>query len=97
MRIADTPADPGPVLDALAAGDADALSDAFHNALLPAAESVDPRLADVRRAAESALGRRVCMTGSGSTLFVPLPADTDLEPAALTIPGIRRMVLTRSR
>jgi 4-diphosphocytidyl-2-C-methyl-D-erythritol kinase len=63
--------DPRAVLDALAAGDADALARACGNALLDAAVAVEPRLTSALAAARAAYGPRVHMTGSGSTLFVP--------------------------
>ncbi len=43
---------------------------ALFNDLLPAAERVEPRLADVRRRAERVAGAPVHTSGSGSTLFV---------------------------
>jgi 4-diphosphocytidyl-2-C-methyl-D-erythritol kinase len=75
--------DPRPVLDALAAGDADALGRACSNALLPAALAVEPRLAAAIGAARAAYGPRVHLSGSGSTLFVPCA-----EPRVLPVPGL---------
>jgi 4-diphosphocytidyl-2-C-methyl-D-erythritol kinase len=74
--------DPRAVLDALAAGDADALGRACSNALLEPALAVEPRLAAAIAAARDAYGTPVHMTGSGSTLFVPAA-----EPRVLPVPG----------
>lgn len=41
------------------------------NDLAPAAEAVEPRLAEARQRAEAAIAGRIHLTGSGSTLFVP--------------------------
>lgn len=84
--------DPGPVLAAIRAGDPEALAASFHNSLEPAAEQVEPRLEPLRRELTRACGRRVCLSGSGSTLFVPLAED---EPTP-TAPSDVRVVLTRS-
>jgi len=74
--------DPRAVLDALAAGDADALARACSNALLAPALVVEPRLAAALGAARAAYGDRVHMSGSGSTLFVPAA-----DPRVVPVPG----------
>lgn len=76
------PSDPRAVLDALAAGDADALGRACSNALLEPALSVEPRLSAAIAAARATYGPCVHMTGSGSTLFVPAAV-----PRILPVPG----------
>lgn len=53
--------------------------DGLFNDLLPAAERVEPRLAELRRRAEALAGTTVRMTGSGSTLYIPSP-DPALAP-----------------
>ena len=53
---------------ALTGGEPGQWESSLFNDLAPAAEAVEPRLANMRKAIERA-GRRVHMTGSGSTLF----------------------------
>lgn len=90
------PRDPSPTLAALAAGDAAALGRVAENALLEGARRVDPRIDVVLAAARSVLGPRVHMTGSGSTLFVPL-APGEVVPDLSGLPHLREVVRTRSR
>jgi 4-diphosphocytidyl-2-C-methyl-D-erythritol kinase len=88
--------DPSAVLRALAAGDDAALAASATNALLGAACAVEPRLAEVLGAARAALGPRVHLTGSGSTLFVPLrPGES--PPERLGVPHLARSLVARSR
>jgi 4-diphosphocytidyl-2-C-methyl-D-erythritol kinase len=72
----------GPAL----AGRADALRDA--NDLWPAAVSLDARLPPVRDALETALGRPILLTGSGSTLVALYPSPSTAVDAA----GLARTV-----
>jgi 4-diphosphocytidyl-2C-methyl-D-erythritol kinase len=81
------------VLDALVRGDAAALSDACANALLAAAERVEPRLAEVRAAACDAFGAPVHLTGSGSALFVVEGGEATQDVA---VPGVRSTLRTGS-
>ncbi len=74
------PRDAMTVLAALATGDAEALSAACSNALLDSALAVEPRLALVLAFAREQLGPRVHLTGSGSTLFVPLRRNEVVPP-----------------
>lgn len=69
------PVDPAPLLRALASGDVRALAASTHNALLPAALAVEPRLAQVLDAVRDQLGPGVQLTGSGSALFLPFRGD----------------------
>ncbi|MCA9287129.1 MAG: hypothetical protein KDA05_01005, partial [Phycisphaerales bacterium] len=52
----------------LAGGETGRWASSLFNDLSPAAESVEPRLANIRKGLERG-GHRVHMTGSGSTLF----------------------------
>ncbi len=54
----------------------------LHNDLEPAAESVEPELADFRRAFEVAAGRPALMAGSGSAYVVPLEDGVDAQELA---------------
>jgi len=67
--------EPQGVLAALAAADSDALVASSYNALLLPAEDVEPRLAVLRAHVEQALDEPALLTGSGSTLFIPLAGD----------------------
>ncbi len=69
------PVSPAALRRALESGDVAALRDATHNALLDAALSVEPRLAQVLEHARHELGPGVQLTGSGSTLFLPVEDD----------------------
>lgn len=77
----DEAAGPGRVRELADAGVIRA--DGLFNDLAPAAEKVEPRLADLRRALAEGLGRPVQVSGSGSTLFVIGPVDRT-RLAALT-------------
>lgn len=57
------------------------LVDGLANDLEPAAEAVEPRLAEFRRSLEDAAGRRAILAGSGSAYVVPL--ERGVDPAAL--------------
>lgn len=85
----DQPRPLEPVLAALRSGDPERVVGAFHNSLEPAAEQVEPRLGPLRRRLSDAVGRRVCMSGSGSTLFVPLLPD---EPVPTAPEGVHVLV-----
>src|SRR5690606_26513362 len=61
---------------------ADDLLPVLRNDLEPAAFSLHPELADLRRHAEAALGRIVRMTGSGSTLFTLFDDPQEAHDAA---------------
>lgn len=54
----------------LAAGNAEEIAQRLVNDLEPAAFAIAPWLRDLRDRAEKAAGKRVHMTGSGSTLFI---------------------------
>ncbi|USO00016.1 MAG: hypothetical protein H6810_04970 [Phycisphaeraceae bacterium] len=97
-RAFDARPDPGP----FRAGEVERVSGAavldpssLFNDLATPAETVEPRLGALRRGLESRLGRPVHVSGSGSTLFVFLPADEcdragqsaeNLEPGSIVIP-----------
>jgi 4-diphosphocytidyl-2-C-methyl-D-erythritol kinase len=57
------------------------LVDGLANDLEPAAEAVEPRLAEFRRSLEDAAGRPAILAGSGSAYVVPL--ERGVDPAVL--------------
>jgi 4-diphosphocytidyl-2-C-methyl-D-erythritol kinase len=57
------------------------LVDTLRNDLEPAAEKLEPQLAEFRRALERAAGRPAILAGSGSAYVVPL--ERGVDPAAL--------------
>ena len=62
----------------------------LRNDLQPAAFALHPALAEVHAAAERALGRRVLLTGSGSSLFTLY--DDPAEVPAVELPARHRVV-----
>lgn len=54
-----------------------------YNRLQAVAEELDPRLRGVREAAERQLGKRFCMTGSGSAYFTALRDNEETPPGLL--------------
>lgn len=81
---------PERVRELAGAGSIDA--ERLFNDLAPAAEAVEGRLADLRRALTDGLGRPVLVSGSGSTLFVIGPVDR-ARLGALA-PGCRAVATT---
>jgi len=82
------PRRPDEVLRALAAGDAEALAAATWNALGPAAVAVEPRLGTVWGRARERISPLVQLTGSGSTLFLPVAPGS--APAAVGLSAATR-------
>ena len=63
----------------------------LRNDLEPAAEAVEPRLADFRRALERVAGAPAILAGSGSTYAVPLEPGVDLVGTAARVGSQLRM------
>ncbi|MBD0840798.1 MULTISPECIES: 4-(cytidine 5'-diphospho)-2-C-methyl-D-erythritol kinase [unclassified Streptomyces] len=88
----------GPLLDALAEGDADALAAAVSNDLQPAALSLFPELADTLAAGRAAGALTALVSGSGPTtaFLVRDPEAADKVAEALLASGTCRTVRTAS-
>lgn len=85
------------VAEALASGDPQGLSQALGNDLQPAAESLRPELAVLRREMRAAGCSATLLCGSGSTLFGLLSPGQDPEPVAARLEGLGHVERTRFR
>ncbi|MEU5251036.1 4-(cytidine 5'-diphospho)-2-C-methyl-D-erythritol kinase [Streptomyces longwoodensis] len=93
-RDVPEPVASGPLLDALAAGDADALAAAVSNDLQPAALSLFPELADTLAAGRAAGALAAVVSGSGpTTAFLTRDlASAEAVAGALRVSGTCRAV-----
>lgn len=85
------------VAAALEEGDGEALTAALANDLEPAAESIRPELADLRREMLAAGCRAARLCGSGSTLFGLLEAGADPAPVVARLQAHGHVECTRFR